>query len=255
MTSNRSRKGLVIASMLALAFAGGAAAGVAGDRLVNARPGIRVKLDDGSALLDRLSLSPEQRARAESILARRSPLARVVMAEAAAKLRLVADSADAELREILTPSQRATLDSLRRSSRRLLIRRERTPEGGRVDTVLDTVSGAPAPADVSQLQPITRTGRGDASRDRRAPASPDTEFIGLLGRERDGLKFRRRQVRVRGNRARGPTRAARGPRQRKTDPTLSSSDPFKCIDCNWLQERATGLEPATSSLGSWHSTN
>lgn len=128
--------------MLALAFAGGASAGVAGDRLLNVRPGIRVKLDDGSALLDRLSLSPGQRVRAESILARRSPLARAVMAEAATKLQQVADSADAELREILTPSQRATLDSLRRSSRRLLMRKVQTPGGGRVDTLVDTVSGA-----------------------------------------------------------------------------------------------------------------
>jgi hypothetical protein len=33
-------------------------------------------------------------------------------------------------------------------------------------------------------------------------------------------------------------------------PALSTSPEF-----NYLVERATGLEPATSSLGSWHSTN
>ena len=145
MTSNRTRKGLVIASMLALAFVGGASAGVAGDRLLNARTGIRVTMDDGSALLDRLSLTPDQRVRAESILARRSPLARAVMTEAATKLRQVADSADADLREILTPSQRVALDSLRRSSRRVLMRKVHTPAGTRVDTLVDMDSGVTPP--------------------------------------------------------------------------------------------------------------
>ena len=83
MTPDISRRGLVIASMVALAFVSGASAGVAGDRVLSARAGIRVTLDDGSALLDRLSLSPEQRSRAEEILAHRSPLVRAVMADAA----------------------------------------------------------------------------------------------------------------------------------------------------------------------------
>ena len=146
MTSNRTRKGLVIASMLALAFVGGASAGVAGDRLLNARTSIRVTLDDGSARLDRLSLTPDQRVSAESILARRSPLARAIMTEAATKLRQAADSVDAALREILTPSQRATLDSVRRSSRRMLMRKVQTPAGARVDTLVDTDSGVTPPS-------------------------------------------------------------------------------------------------------------
>jgi hypothetical protein len=137
-----SRKGLVIVSMLALAFVGGVSAGVAGDRMLNARTGIRVTLDDGSALLDQLSLTPEQRVRADSILARRSPLARAVLTEASTRLRQIADSVDAELRLILVPSQRATLDSLRLSSRRVLMRKVRTPDGVRVDTLADTDTGA-----------------------------------------------------------------------------------------------------------------
>ena len=137
-----SRKGLVIVSMLALAFVGGVSAGVAGDRMLSARTGIRVTLDDGSALLDQLSLTPEQRVRADSILARRSPLARAVLTEASTRLRQIADSVDAELRLILVPSQRATLDSLRLSSRRVLMRKVRTPDGVRVDTLADTDTGA-----------------------------------------------------------------------------------------------------------------
>lgn len=40
-----------------------------------------------------------------------------------------------------------------------------------------------------------------------------------------------------------------GCRNGKTGPAVPSADPSKCANQSWLQERATGLELATSSLG------
>ena len=60
------------------------------------------------------------------------------MLELADRLKIVGDSVDAELRAILTPEQRVRRDSLRRDPRLMLKRKTVTPEGTRVDTLIDT---------------------------------------------------------------------------------------------------------------------
>jgi hypothetical protein len=58
------------------------------------------------------------------------------MVDMADRLRAVADSVDAELRQILTPEQRTRLDSLRVNGPQFMLKRKRvTPTGTTVDTV------------------------------------------------------------------------------------------------------------------------
>jgi hypothetical protein len=134
----RYRYRVLLTSLIALAFIAGASAGIAGDRLLAPRIRLRATLDDMSGVFDRLALSPQQRRRAEAIVARSAPRAEAIMLEVAERLRSVADSVDAELRAVLTPEQRLRLDSLRRDSRLMLKRKVVTPRGTRVDTLLDT---------------------------------------------------------------------------------------------------------------------
>jgi hypothetical protein len=134
----RYRYRLLLTSLIALAVIAGASAGIAGDRLLAPRIRVRTAIGDMSGVFDRLVLSPEQRHRAEAIVARSAPRSEAIMLELAERLRNVADSVDAELRAILTPEQRLRLDSLRRDSRLMLKRRVVTPRGTRVDTVFDT---------------------------------------------------------------------------------------------------------------------
>src|ERR1041384_6058259 len=87
--------------------------GILVDRLVVNRPMLQTRFvaRDLSPVLEKLSLTADQRTRIDSILARRSPASESVMIELAAHLRAVSDSVDRELRAILTPGQRARLDS------------------------------------------------------------------------------------------------------------------------------------------------
>ena len=134
----RYRYRVLLTSLIALAFIAGASAGIAGDRLLEPRIRVRTAIGDMSGVFDRLALSPEQRRRAEAIVARSAPRSEAAMLELAERLRNVADSVDAELRAILTPAQRLRLDSLRSDSRLMLKRKVVTPRGTRVDTLLDT---------------------------------------------------------------------------------------------------------------------
>ena len=127
-----------VLTLVILAFVAGVSAGVVGDRVMAPRVRLRATLDDMSSVFDRLRLTPEQRRQAEAIASRRMPRSREVMIELGERLRQVADSVDAELRAVLTPEQRAVLDSLRSDSRLLLKRKTLTPGGVRVDTILDT---------------------------------------------------------------------------------------------------------------------
>ena len=133
-----------VALLTLLAFIAGASAGVVGDRLLSPRIQLRTTIGDMAPVLDRLRLTPDQRRQADSIVSRSEPRAREVLVELGARLRMVADSVDVELRAILTPEQRLRLDSLRSDSRLLLKRKIMTPSGTRVDTLLDT-STAPRP--------------------------------------------------------------------------------------------------------------
>jgi Spy/CpxP family protein refolding chaperone len=132
-----------VALLTLLAFIAGASAGVVGNRLLAPRIQIRTTIGDMGPVLDRLRLTPEQRRRADSIVSRSEPRAREVLVELGARLQMVADSVDAELRAVLTPEQRLRLDSLRSDSRLLLKRKTMTPKGESVDTLLDTSTGRP----------------------------------------------------------------------------------------------------------------
>jgi len=134
---SRSHLRAIVASLVVLAFVAGISVGIVGTRMATPRRQIRSSLDM-SGVLERLRLTPEQRRRADSIVSRSAPRSREVMLELGERLARVADSVDAELRTVLTPEQRVMLDSLRRDSRLLLKRKVMTPDGPRVDTLLDT---------------------------------------------------------------------------------------------------------------------
>ena len=128
---------LIGAALLLAAFVAGAVAGLAFDRV--GRPDSRLKtfvVGDMSRVLDRLELTTQQRARADSILQRRAPGTERMMLDVADRLRGLSDSVDVELRAILTPQQRARLDSLR-GERKLMLKRKTLGAGGA--TVVDTV--------------------------------------------------------------------------------------------------------------------
>ena len=126
-------------ALVTLALAAGFALGVAADRWLAPIPTMRTRvIRDMSSVLDDLGLSPEQRRRAEAILAASAPRSEEAMRAAAGRLRLVADSVDAELRAILTPEQQRRLDLLRREP--VFMIKQKTPGGG---TTVDTVRRTP----------------------------------------------------------------------------------------------------------------
>jgi hypothetical protein len=126
------RRGIIL---LGVVFVAGALAGIAGDRALVSRrqAGTRVMLRSND-LLDQLRLSREQRVAAESILARRSPSSEVAMRELALRLSSIADSANRELASILSPAQRAKLDSITGAPLFLLKRKDALGRE-RVDTI------------------------------------------------------------------------------------------------------------------------
>ena len=132
------RRNIIVSAVIALVFVAGAAASLAATHVMAPRRilGTRLK-QDMSGVLDRLQLSPDQRVRAEAILARSAPRAESLMVEMAERLRAISDSVDGELRGILDPAQRVRLDSLRRE-RSVMIKRKTVSPDGRtsVDSVV-----------------------------------------------------------------------------------------------------------------------
>jgi Spy/CpxP family protein refolding chaperone len=123
------------AAWLVLAFAAGATAGVAADRVLAPEPTVRTRvIRDLSGVMDGLGLTPDQRIRVEAILEASAPRSEEAMREAAGRLREVADSVDAQLRAILTPEQRTRLDRLRRQPV-FMLKRKAPGEATTVDTV------------------------------------------------------------------------------------------------------------------------
>ena len=97
---------------------------------------LRVRMDDMSAVLDRLELTREQRRRADSIVARSAPRSEAIMLEVGERLQAVADTVDRELRAVLTAEQQTLLDSMRTGPRLVLKRKDSGSSGARVDTVV-----------------------------------------------------------------------------------------------------------------------
>ena len=132
------RPRLVATLLLAAVFIAGGAAGYALARVApfGGEPRVRAMITaDMSGVLDRLELSPDQRAQARAIIERSAPRTEQTMMDVADRLRAISDSIDAELRAILTPTQRLRLDSLRVNRRLLLKRKMVTPGGTKVDTL------------------------------------------------------------------------------------------------------------------------
>jgi Spy/CpxP family protein refolding chaperone len=138
MLDKSSRSRAVAWALLAVAFVAGAAAGVAADRLLTPKTTVRARITrDMSGTLDKLGLSPEQRARAEAIIERSAPRSEQAMRDIAERLQSVSDSVDAELRAILTVEQRARLDSLRRQPV-FMLKRKTSGSATTVDTLFPT---------------------------------------------------------------------------------------------------------------------
>ena len=139
MFEKTSRSRAIAWLLLALAFVAGAAAGVTLDRLFASQPVLRTRITrDMSGPLDKLELTPQQRAQADSIMERSAPRSERAMREVAERLQNVSDSLDAELRAILTPAQRARLDSLRRQP--IFMLKRKTPGS---ETTVDTLFRTP----------------------------------------------------------------------------------------------------------------
>lgn len=106
--------------VLIVAFAAGAVAAFAFNRVLHAEPGA----GDAAAseecekprrrLLDQVDLTEEQRARIDAIVERRREQTDRFWSEAGPELRSIMDATRAEIRAVLTPEQREAYDRLRR---------------------------------------------------------------------------------------------------------------------------------------------
>lgn len=123
VTAKRARiTGLL---MLAVIFAVGALAGAATMRVVSAdeAPVMRSQ-KHAPDLLDRLQLTPEQRAQVDVILERRRSEMEEFWNVHRPTLRAIADSARAELRSVLTPEQQAIEEQFMAQRRKHMGRRD-----------------------------------------------------------------------------------------------------------------------------------
>jgi hypothetical protein len=131
-TSNRT---VVVIALLVLTFVSGISIGIIGDRLISRRQrGVARITTDLNSVLDDLSLTRDQRLKADSILERSAPRTEEAMFEIAGRLRAISDSVDMELRSILTAPQRSKLDSLRRRPI-FLLKRQQTNGTTSIDTI------------------------------------------------------------------------------------------------------------------------
>ncbi len=139
MSARPGRRPVLVASLLlACAFAAGAAGGMAADRWLPPPDDTDIRITrDFSGLFDALRLSTDQRRQARVLMEQSAPRSEAVLRQVAEQLRSVADSVDGELRKLLTPAQRARLDSLRRGP--VFVLKRKTARG----TVVDTLRAAP----------------------------------------------------------------------------------------------------------------
>ena len=127
-----SRRMLGLLLLLAM-FGAGVAVGIGLERVRPADPARNISLITRvPSLLKSVGLSPAQQRAVDSLINGGAPRALAAMRETVPILRAVADSLDTELRQILTPAQRARFDSL--GGFRLLLKRK-TRDGEKVDTL------------------------------------------------------------------------------------------------------------------------
>jgi Spy/CpxP family protein refolding chaperone len=141
MMSPARRSVLVVTAAGVAVFVAGLATGIMADRWMSRRLTFRARVmaPEVSGVLrqlDKLGLTPLQRTQAESILSRRAPASEALLIDVTRHLGALADSVDAELRQILTPAQRARFDSLHVGKPRFMLKRQTiTPRGTMTDTL------------------------------------------------------------------------------------------------------------------------
>ena len=145
MDDRENRSGIAAALVVALTLITGAAAGIVIYRLVAPAPQFGAGMAaDMSRTLDSLSLTPEQRARIDSILAERAPSTESIMVNMGDRLRTEAESTERAVINILSEVQRQRLERQRQASALVVKRKVSDPEGGTtVDTLYPPRSGAP----------------------------------------------------------------------------------------------------------------
>jgi Spy/CpxP family protein refolding chaperone len=120
--------------LLMVTFVAGGLVGAAANRVLEARPVTAAASapDRGCEreqdVFERLDLSPQQRERVDEILARRREQADIFWQDAGPRLHELMDSTRAEIRNVLTPEQRAEYDRHRAERRE---RREREEQARR----------------------------------------------------------------------------------------------------------------------------
>lgn len=120
MNATQRRTRLTGMALLIVTFAAGMLAGTATDRVLSARePETRAAADcprderGPHSIIDELDLAPAQRARVDSIMARRRQRTDALWQQDGQRIRAAVDSARAEIRTVLTPEQAAEYDRLR----------------------------------------------------------------------------------------------------------------------------------------------
>ena len=133
MTQRRTeskRVRLMAGLLLLLVFMAGSLAGAAtgyGGRDAEGAQGISVYSGHDLGALD---LSPGQQAALDEVLARHQPSADSIVQAAMGDLRRLMESVDAEVRDLLSPDQIETLDSMRSDGPRIrAVRRTVAPDG------------------------------------------------------------------------------------------------------------------------------
>jgi Spy/CpxP family protein refolding chaperone len=121
-------------ALLVATFAAGMLAGAAFDRVLDAREAEPEALREHRGrgphmIIDALDLTPEQRVRVDSVMARGRALTDSLWRQDGARIRAAVDSTRAEIRALLTPEQAAEYDRLRAEHERR--HRERRGEKGK----------------------------------------------------------------------------------------------------------------------------
>lgn len=125
MNATQRRTRLTGMALLIVTFAAGMLAGTATNRLLSARePDARAAAECAAdkrgphSIFDELSLTPVQRARVDSIMARRRQRTDALWQQDGQRIRAAVDSARAEIRGVMTPQQAAEYDRLREQHER-----------------------------------------------------------------------------------------------------------------------------------------